>query len=275
MSFCANAMLNPTRWPSGSVSARTPSQSKRIASSLLAARDDDDGDDEVASGLRMRPLRSAKPAADGRRRVRSAVAFVIPVLETYQGWADWADSRYGDLPSSASVRLSLSQPQHVGEVGSCGCSQFTMTRTCGSAKRQRVASFESALANVDVVSQLAAFLEAADLCHVKASCKALGSANDKASVNGLSVTEEAARRIFEGASDEEKAMLPRYDGESWIVLYHHLLMLRTRLTFDQLIGNDVEYHGGDKDAVQGISRYGFGLSICGEHIMRAGKHWAT
>ncbi|EJK75604.1 hypothetical protein THAOC_02669 [Thalassiosira oceanica] len=150
-----------------------------------------------------------------------------------------------------------------------------MTRTCGSAKRQRVASFESALANVDVVSQLAAFLEAKELCQVKATCKALGSANDDAAVNWLSVTEEAARRIFEGASDEEKAMLPRYDGESWIVLYHHLLMLRTRLTFDQLIGNDVEYHGGDKDAVQGISRYGFGLSICGEHIMRAGKHWAT
>ncbi|EJK54746.1 hypothetical protein THAOC_25601 [Thalassiosira oceanica] len=88
-----------------------------------------------------------------------------------------------------------------------------MARTTRSAaKRQRVAVVESALANVDVVSQLAAFLDAADLCQVKATCKALGSSNDDASVNGLSVTEEATRRIYEGASDEEKAMLPRHNN---------------------------------------------------------------
>ena len=62
-----------------------------------------------------------------------------------------------------------------------------------SIKRQRVAVVESALANVDVVSQLASFLEAKDLCQVKATCKALGSANVGA--NGLSMVDEAARRI--------------------------------------------------------------------------------
>ena len=149
-----------------------------------------------------------------------------------------------------------------------------MARTRGTAKRQRVATVESALANIDVISQLAAFLEASDLCQVQATCKALGSTNDETAFNGLSMTEETARRLFESASDEEKAMLPRYNGESWIELYHHLMMLRARLTFDQLVGRGVEYRGGDKAAVQG-KRNPHSQAICGNHIMRAGKHWVT
>ena len=148
----------------------------------------------------------------------------------------------------------------------------------GAVKRQRVAIVESALANIDVVSQLASFLEAKDLCQVKATCKALGSANDGATFNGLPMAEEAARRIYEDASDEETANLPRYNGESWTKLYHHLLMLRSRLTFDQLVGRGVEYQGGDKAAVQGMRVDGAlrnSTAICGNHIMRAGKHWAT
>ena len=155
-----------------------------------------------------------------------------------------------------------------------------MARTRGTAKRQRVATVESALTNIDVISQLAAFLEAGDLCQVKATCKSLGSANDGAAFNGLPMAEEAARRMYEDASDEEKAMLPRYDGESWIELYHHLLMLRARLTFDQLVGRYGQYRGGDKAAVQGkkidvMPGDGYSSAFGGDHVMRAGKHWAT
>ena len=154
-----------------------------------------------------------------------------------------------------------------------------MARTRSSSKRQRLASAaESALANIDIVSQLAEFLDADDLCQVKATCKSLGSTNDGAAVNGLSMADEAARRIFDRATEEERAMLPRYMGESWIELYHHLLMLRSRLTFDQLVGRYVEYKGGDKTVVQGknINRLcNHSQAICGNHIMRAGKHWAT
>ena len=154
-----------------------------------------------------------------------------------------------------------------------------MARTRSSSKRQRLASAaESALANIDIVSQLAEFLDADDLCQVKATCKSLGSTNDGAAVNGLSMADEAARRIFDRATEEERAMLPRYMGESWIELYHYLLMLRSRLTFDQLVGRYVEYKGGDKTVVQGknINRLcNHSQAICGNHIMRAGKHWAT
>ena len=152
-----------------------------------------------------------------------------------------------------------------------------MARTRSAAKRQRLAVDDSALANVDVVSHLASFLEAKDLCQVRATCKALGSSNDDAAFNGLSMVEEAARRVYEDASDEEKATLPRYNGEGWTELYHHLLMLRARLTFDQLVGKYVKYRGGDKAAVQGVKideMHRYDHSICG-HIMRAGRHWAS
>ena len=83
----------------------------------------------------------------------------------------------------------------------------------GVAKRQRVSTVASALANIDVLGLLATFLDADELCQVKATCKALGS-RDESAFEGLSMTEEAARRIFEqSASDEEKALLPRNDGE--------------------------------------------------------------
>ncbi|EJK57714.1 hypothetical protein THAOC_22210 [Thalassiosira oceanica] len=69
----------------------------------------------------------------------------------------------------------------------------------------------------EVGLQLASFLHAEDLCQVKATCKALGSDED-ATANGLSIADEAARRLYLGASDEEKAKLPRHDGESWTEL---------------------------------------------------------
>ncbi|EJK71365.1 hypothetical protein THAOC_07210 [Thalassiosira oceanica] len=167
-----------------------------------------------------------------------------------------------------------------GERGEGRLATHGMECACGAAKRQRVSTVESALASIDVLGQLAAFLEAGELCQVRATCKALGSRDDSA-FDGLSMTEEAARRIYESASDEEKAMLPRHDGEGWIELYRHLLMLRARLTFDQLVGSDVEYQEGDKAAVRtmlGTNINGFpndSSAICGNHIMRAGKHWVT
>ena len=42
-------------------------------------------------------------------------------------------------------------------------------------------------------------------------------------------------RLLECASDWERSCLPKYDDEAWIKLYHHLLMLRSKLTFDRLV----------------------------------------
>lgn len=101
------------------------------------------------------------------------------------------------------------------------------------AERQDPA-VESALANIDIVSHLALFLEANDLCRVKATCKSLGSpapANDESALNGLSMADEAARRIHESASDGEKALVrQRYDGESWMKRHRLLLMSRSKVS---------------------------------------------
>ena len=111
-----------------------------------------------------------------------------------------------------------------------------MARTRNSVKRQRVATVESALFSPDVVFLLAALLDARDLCQVSLTCKTLGG--KQAAHNGLSLVEEAAKRIFEHAvSVWERSCLPKYDDEGWVELYHHLLMLRSKLTFGQLVGD--------------------------------------
>jgi len=150
----------------------------------------------------------------------------------------------------------------------------------GAAKRRRVSTVGSALASVDVLGHLAAFLGAGELCRVRATCRALGS-GDEAAFDGLSAAEEAARLVCESTSDEEKALLRRYEDEGWIELYHHLLMLRARLTFDQLVGVHVRYQAYDKSDVRTFGGFsGFEnvppcSAICGNHVMRAGRHWAT
>ncbi|EJK61060.1 hypothetical protein THAOC_18505 [Thalassiosira oceanica] len=133
----------------------------------------------------------------------------------------------------------------------------------GAAKRQRVSMVEPSaltrLANIDVLGHLATFLEAGELCQVRATCKALGS-SDESAFNGLSMAEEAARRIFESASDDEKG---------------HAAAARRRGLDRALLGRSVEYQAGDKAAVRGTSDAGTSSAICGNHVMRAGKHWAT
>ena len=129
---------------------------------------------------------------------------------------------------------------------------------------------ESALFNADVVSLLAALMGAEDLCQLSLTCKALGG--KRPSHGGLSLVEEGAKRLIDSASDEEKAALPKFEGESWVELYRHLLMLRSKLTFDQLVGGNIE-HYGDASTVRGTGN-GWAAAICSKHIMRGGKHYA-
>ncbi|EJK56799.1 hypothetical protein THAOC_23240 [Thalassiosira oceanica] len=80
-----------------------------------------------------------------------------------------------------------------------------MARTCNAVKRQKVATVESALFNPDVVFLLSALLDARDLCQVSLTCKALGG-RQASHANGLSLVEEAARRLFECASDWDEVV---------------------------------------------------------------------
>ena len=126
-----------------------------------------------------------------------------------------------------------------------------------------MATVQSALFNPDVVFLLAGLLDARDLCQVSLTCKTLGGR--QAEYNGLSLVEEASRRLFECASDWERSCLTKYDGEGQIELYHHLLMLRSKLTFDQLVGANIQY-GEDRSTVQLISRgRGVSSALCSNH----------
>jgi len=151
-----------------------------------------------------------------------------------------------------------------------------MARTRNAVKRQKVAAVESALFNPDVVFLLAGLLDARDLCQVSLTCKTLGG--KQAAYSGLSLVEEAARQqLFEqSVTEREKSCLPKYEDEGWIELYFHLLMLRSKLTFDQLVGSDIQY-GEDTDlsTVQGIpGRSGWASSLCSNHVMRSDRHFA-
>lgn len=141
-------------------------------------------------------------------------------------------------------------------------------------KRQKISTVETALFSIDVFCHLATFLEPSELCQLRVTCKALGS-EEHVALDGLCMAEEAARRIFEQSEcGEANALLPRNDDEGWIELCHHLQMSRSPLTFDQLVGIYVKYGDNDKAVVQ-WKPGGASSAICGNHIMRTGKHWAT
>ena len=150
-----------------------------------------------------------------------------------------------------------------------------MARTRNAVKRQKIATVQSALFSPDVVFLLAALLDARDLCQVSLTCKALGDKH-AAVYNGLSLVEEAARQLFEqNATERERSCLSKYDDEGWIELYHHLLMLRSKLTFDQLVGSNIQY-GEDRSIVQTIPGFRMKSSaLCRNHVMRAGRHFSV
>ncbi|EJK56568.1 hypothetical protein THAOC_23521, partial [Thalassiosira oceanica] len=153
--------------------------------------------------------------------VTMATSIRVRLLVVYRlGLGQPAESPIGFNSVSKRRRTPLATRVR-GAKGAKGGSQYhDMECSHGAAKRQRVqrvSTVESALASIDVLGHLAAFLEAGELCQVRATCKALGS-RDGSAFDGLSMTEEAARRIYESASDEEKAMLPRHDDEGWIEL---------------------------------------------------------
>jgi len=147
-----------------------------------------------------------------------------------------------------------------------------MARTRNAVKRQKVATVQSALFSPDVVFLLAGLLDARDLCQVSLTCKTLGG--KQAAYSGLPLVEEAARRLLECASHWEKSCLPKYEDEGWIELYHHLLMLRSKLTFDQLVGRYNQY-GEEQSTVHAISdRPMWSTALCSNHVMRSGRHFA-
>ena len=177
------------------------------------------------------------------------------------------DSEIGDEPTASyksrgPVRVPRPQlPKHA------------MDPRVSSMKRQKVATVESALFSPDVAFLVAAFLDARDLCRVSLTCKALGGRQP--ATDSLSLMEEAARRQFEQSATEwERSCLPKYVDEGWIELYRHLLLLRSKLTFDQLVGANIQC-GADQSTIRACpGRWTRSSALCSNHVMRSGRHFA-
>ena len=149
-----------------------------------------------------------------------------------------------------------------------------MARTRYAVKSQEDATVESALFNPDVVFLLAALLDARDLCQLSQTCKTLGG--KPTAYDGMSLAEEAARQLLRCATAWERSCLPKYDNEGWIELYHHLLLLRSKLTFDQLVGANVHFGDADQTIVKTApGRMGSSCALCSNHVMRSGRHFAV
>ena len=54
---------------------------------------------------------------------------------------------------------------------------------------------------------------------------------------------------------------------------HHLQMLRSKLTFDQIVGANIQY-GEDRSTVQLVS-IGMCSALCSNQVMRCGRHFAV
>jgi len=54
---------------------------------------------------------------------------------------------------------------------------------------------------------------------------------------------------------------------------HCLSLLRSKLTFDQLVGANIQY-GNDETIVRTRTDFGSSSALCSNHVMRSGRHFA-
>ena len=145
---------------------------------------------------------------------------------------------------------------------------------------------EEVLFNIDTLSKVISYLPSVDLVNLALTCKRFGVSNNNDAK--VSLIEESARILVkEIATDDQLAALPCYDGETSLADYHYLQLMRSPLTFDQLVG-DIEYANAsssvgprcmnnvDKSCVRysghGLSRTSWSTAFS-NNVLRAGKHY--
>jgi hypothetical protein len=151
--------------------------------------------------------------------------------------------------------------------------------------------------NLDVLLSITPYLESRELVNLALTCGCLGLAPE---YHSWSLVEEVSRELLtKSVTKEEDDCIIRYqcpngcgEGESWIGLLHELDLLRSPLTFDQLVGdrnrNRLEYVNRDRSCITSSNSDEISMdlledtwtgtpqtAICSDHIMRSGKHYAT
>jgi len=121
----------------------------------------------------------------------------------------------------------------------------------------------------DIVIHFASYLCSRELASLAVTCRRFGSSN----TDGLSLMEDTAHQIICNSQEHEKEALPRMADQSYIELYSELEQYRGPRMFDQLIGQDISYIDNDKSHIK-YNGERVVSAIC-NHVMRAGKHYAT
>jgi len=93
--------------------------------------------------------------------------------------------------------------------------------------------------------------------------------------NDKSLVEVSVERLLDARTEYEKTALPQYQGESSLTLLRELELLRSPLTFDQLIGRGLDTNVLSTKLICPEDRCDKGAAVCSRHIMRSGRHYAT
>jgi len=144
---------------------------------------------------------------------------------------------------------------------------------------------ETALANNDVMLNIAPYLDCSDLMNLALTSRRLLEQEEHD--YDWSLVEEVSRQMLcKMQTDNERDALPRYtDGESWLSILHELELLRSPLVYDQLVGNRIDYVRGDMACITSTNTdhenadyieiwTGTPQTAISNHIMRRGKHYA-
>ena len=101
----------------------------------------------------------------------------------------------------------------------------------------------------DLLIGICIHLQSNDLASISSTCKHFGEKLEQYN-NEHSLMEFIGKQIVEDyASVEEKLLLQQQEESNGILLYDRLLMLRTTLLFEQLIGQGLDYVGTNKARV--------------------------
>lgn len=160
-----------------------------------------------------------------------------------------------------------------------------MAITRNAVKRQKQAIVDRTIFDNDILLGIAPFLESSDLANLAITCRSLGSKQLNHGSDWSLVEDVSMQVVIESQTNEERDVLPRYDGESWITILHQLELLRSPLAFDLLIGDRIDYVEEDLSCVTSSNPRPGNLlldltgtpqtAICSNQIMRSGKHYAT
>lgn len=120
----------------------------------------------------------------------------------------------------------------------------------------------------DIVILFASYLHSQDLVSLSLTCRRFSSKNE-----GLSLMDYTAMQIINNSHQDEREALPKLANQTYIEVYSELEQYRGPRLFGQLIGQDISYVNDDKSHIK-YNGERVVSAIC-NHIMRAGKHYAT